>query len=289
MKNTGLKELPKDDRDFQLGAIFDLPFREVIPDNFRLEQPKVKNQGASDYCSAFATTSMSEIQEGVELSPLYSFALGKSITKDSDAWGQDLRTAMKAHVKFGDIPERIAEFKVPGSLGDKGLRDLDMWKGGYKDIRGAYRKKTYFKVTGPYKPFDNIRSAIWKFREQKQAVALGVLWSWKTDDKFLTVENSKRGTFGHALFILGWDTIGGETYLVAQNSFGEGAGEGGLHHVSRDIINNYAEKYGAFMMVDLDPEEARQKISSGIQEGDGWLVQIIKRSFSKIKTFISKR
>lgn len=286
MKNTGLKELPDDPRDYQLGAIFTLPFKEVLPDSFKLPQPVIKDQGASDLCSAFATTSMSEIQESIELSPLYSFALGKSLTNDSDSWGQDLRTAMKAH-QIGDIPESVADFKLKDVL-NKNSRYLNEWKD-HKTIREKYKKQSYFKVTGLYEPFDNIRAAIWKFREQKQAVAIGVVWSWNVKEKFLTVRNSNQGQFGHAIFVFGWEKVDGEDYLLVQNSYGKNAGINGVHWISRDIVNAYVDKYGAFMMVDMPSEKAKTMLEFGITESDGYLIQLLKRILSIIKTVTSSK
>lgn len=40
----------------------------------------------------------------MELEPGYSFAASKEISGDPDSWGQNLRDACKAHIKYGGLP-----------------------------------------------------------------------------------------------------------------------------------------------------------------------------------------
>jgi hypothetical protein len=51
----GLLPLPKDDRDFKLGALYTLPKLSEIPDAFELDVLGIKDQRDSDFCTAFAT------------------------------------------------------------------------------------------------------------------------------------------------------------------------------------------------------------------------------------------
>ena len=62
----GLLELPVDERDFQFGQLFTLPSLDEIPHEFYVSKPlKIKDQGDSDLCTAFAATSVSEDQEAI--------------------------------------------------------------------------------------------------------------------------------------------------------------------------------------------------------------------------------
>ena len=58
------------------------------------------------------------------------------------------------------------------------------------------------------------------------------------------------------MYITGWNKDG----LIIINSYGIGAGSGGKHVITRDVINYFAGKYGSMMMVDIDPKEARKLI-----------------------------
>jgi len=99
----GLLPLPKDKRDFSLGALYKQPKLEELPESFDLGEMRVKNQGDTDYCTAYASCLASEFQEDVSLWPDYTFAASKKISGNKDAWGQNLRHACKGQTKYGAI------------------------------------------------------------------------------------------------------------------------------------------------------------------------------------------
>jgi len=106
----GLRKLPKDPRDLRVGKIFGkLP----LPPNedFKIEL-KLKNQGHTDMCGAYAGCSASEPQEGVELSPEYLFAKAKQMEGRWDTWGIDLRTICKVLVKSGTLEKKDTPFII---------------------------------------------------------------------------------------------------------------------------------------------------------------------------------
>src|SRR3990167_3980865 len=98
---SGLNPLLPDERDFSVGSIFgtfDLP-----PDvDFTVSRPlRIKQQGDSDECAAYALCGVAEDTEGVELNPDYTFAKTKQLMGEFESWGADLRMAFKSAVKFG--------------------------------------------------------------------------------------------------------------------------------------------------------------------------------------------
>ena len=244
LNKYGLRELPKDNRDFPLGAFTVLPELSELPDTFEHTTPfPIKNQGQSDFCSAYSSCGASELQEDVELYPEYSFALSKDITGDKEAWGQDLRSAAKAHLK-GAIP-------MPSEPQNGDLRDLYSYPPAWFHSAKRHAKKSYFKITGNYDSYDNIKASIWKYREEKRGIMIGVIWSWAVTDYFLT--QPETSGYGHALYITGWDNEG----LVVVNSYGEDAGKNGKHRMSREVINSFVPRFGAYMFLDNDPEEVK--------------------------------
>ena len=263
----GLRELPQDKRDFQLGAFFALPDLNDLPDSFEFTtQFSIKHQGDTDFCSAYSSCGVSELQEKVVLHPEYSFAASKRISGNVDAWGQNLRDACKAHIKHGALPE-------------KELSELDKaWDAStsrhfshYEKYRGKalpQRKKSYMQVTGPYDPYDNIRATIWKFKEEKRAIMIGIVFSWPLEQYILnTVQESG---FGHALYITGWDDDG----LVAVNSYGESTGKNGKHRITREVINSFAPRYGMYMFVDIDAEEAKKTMERFTWTTSSWYEKV---------------
>ena len=83
---------------------------------------------------------------------------------------------------------------------------------------------------------------------------IGLVFSWPLDQyKLDTIADYG---FGHALYITGWDNDG----LIAVNSYGEGAGKNGKHRVSREVIETYVKRFGAYMMVDIAPEDVKTQL-----------------------------
>lgn len=271
----GLKETPKDDRDFQLGAIINLPALEELPQEFYFKLTKVKDQLDTDFCSAYATCAISEIQEEVELDPLWSFAVSKMLSGDADEWGQDIRSALKGHTKYGAIEISNS----PYSIIDADIaRHINKWPEDLFDNAKKHQKKTFFKVSGPYDHYDNIRASIWHFRAKKQGIVLGIKWQWASTDVIL--KGMGDFGFGHMIAGIGWDHRG----IKLQNSAGETAGENGFHYMPREEINHFVENYGAYMLVDMDREDAEHMIYHGIQTSDNWITGLIKT----IKKIISE-
>lgn len=247
----GLRELPKDNRDFPLGALFGVLPLDQLPEEFELTTPfPIKNQGNTDYCSAYASCGLSELQEQVELYPEWSFACSKEISGNHDAWGQDLRSAVKAHTKYGGMP---VEHTSEGQNGD--LRRLSSYPDEYLTIAQKHLKSSYFRVDGSYDSFDNIRAAIYKHRNDKQGVIIGVIWSWNTSDYVL--KNPQDTGWGHAVYITGWNKEG----LIMVNSYGESAGKNGKHILTREVVNAFVPRFGAYMLVDMPADEAQDLIA----------------------------
>lgn len=273
----GLRVLEKDERDFSVGAIFKLPKLSELPSEFVLSGYTVKNQLDTDFCSAFATTSASELQEGVELSPEFSFAAGKSLSKDIESWGQDLRVACKAHTKIGTIEKTEAPFIV-GMKDRDFLADINNWE---RLIPKAekHKKQTFLRVTSEGNDaFDTIRQTIWKWRDEKRAVVIGILWNYNPKDTVLN-EVKENGT-GHAMLVIGWT----KTNLIVLGSGGVENGDRGIHYISREVINRWEPVFGSFMFVDMPREEVQWLVDNKLKSEDNWLVQILKIIWSLVES-----
>lgn len=261
----GLRKTTTDNRDFKLGSIFGLPGLSELPPTFEYEVPEIRNQGDTDFCSAFSTCYASEIQEGNNIEPSYSFALSKLISGDVNGWGQDIRSALKAHVKYGALCKQDS----PYSLENKDaqfLRDIKNWPNLF-DKAKINQKQSFFKVTGQYDHFDNIRASMWKFKDDKRAVVFGSVWSWPITQTFM----DKYGTdgFGHMMCITGWNDKG----LIITNSIGQSNPK---QTFTREVINQAVDEYGAYMFIDIPHNKAQNMIKFGITEEDGWFKAVLK-------------
>lgn len=277
----GLIELPKDARDFSVGAVFDLPPLSELPSTFIVGAPTVKNQQGSDFCAAESSCSLSEIHEEVELCPEWVFAVAKDMDGQVDGFGTDLRTICKVHTKYGAIEAKDAPYSLEKGSGVDFLRRLDNWPTKLFTKALVHKKGSYFAVTdSDTDDFDTIRRTMWKFRNEKCGVLFGVRWSWSLSDVYMkTIGN---GT-GHALAMLGWTTqADGEVYMYIQNSYGPEAGLGGRHYFSRDVINAFSDRFGCYVLLDMPKEKAQYLVDTGTKQGDNWLVSL----FKAIKNFL---
>ena len=250
---AGLRPLPADNRDFSVGAIFAPIDVSEIPENFSIGKLKVKDQGGSDMCSGYAVSSASELQEGVELNPLWQFAQTKKLMGEWQSWGADLRTACASAVKVGSIREGLDEILPTSESPRDTIANWKNWPN-LSDEADKFRKQSYFSVSkGGYKDlFDAIQAELWRNREDKRGVVVGALWrpEWITAESGVISQEYGKEGFGHAFLFIGKKTINGVPYLVAHLSNGD-IGDNGEFYFSRNVVNKEIGKYGAFMFNDL--------------------------------------
>ena len=201
----GLEKLKKDRRDFQLGAIIKLPELSELPNGFVLEDSFIENQAGNslgeDLCSAFASTLISEFQEGVELSPEWSFAASKELSGYVEGFGQNMRDAMKVHQKYGAVEK--SEATIPANP-----RYFKSWDKGLLEKAKKHLKQSYVSISGQYDAFDNIRTSLWYYRNEKRAISFGLAWTYNLSD--ILLKEPKENGFGHMVAILGFCTISDE-------------------------------------------------------------------------------
>ena len=266
----GLCELSEDLRDFPLGAVFgiakDLPQEFLVSGTDKL---KVKNQGGSDLCSAYATCYASELQELVELNPEFNFAFSKKLSGDIDAWGQNLRHASKALVEFGSV-EQLDYLK--GWKGKGTTRDWKNWGADLIYLAEEHKKKSYFRADlGIGNKFDLIKSALYK---NNSAVISGL--EWKPEYTYIKngiIKPSQSSGFGHAVVLLGWKIIDSEEYLIIHNSIGD-LGDNGRWYLPKNMVDEL--RFGNYQFVDLPREEVEFMLKNNIQITDNWIVKLYK-------------
>lgn len=249
----GLIPLKKDKRDISFGAFFKFPKLEELPREYLGSEPlEIKNQGSDDSCTGQASAAVSEDQEGVILSPYYTFAKGKMISGDIEGFGLDLRDICKAAVKYGFLEKQDDPGDLPrdGALIDPTL-----------DEKAAiHRKGSYLSVGGNFDLFDAFRTVIWAMRDEKRSIITGCTWKniWTySSNGIIPKFDLDKGAFGHAFKIKGWKEINGEPYLIAQLSQGTGVGDEGLFYFPRSVVNKEFT-YGAFTFSDMPAEEVKQ-------------------------------
>lgn len=259
---------PKDERDFNLGAVVGNAVPADLPDEYEVAKPLIiKDQGqGTDMCTAYALTSVSEDEESVVLDPFFTFGVTKAITGNSAEWGADLRSACKSAVKprtgsraYGSLEAKdLSKLTNPATQADR-ERAADYGLITDEEIREAkkHAKKSFFSVDGPGDFFDNIRSAMWMTRNEERSIFTGCNWRTVWTYGGGTIETAPSGqTFGHAVKAFGWR--GG--YIKLQLSNGKSIGEDGIFWISRLALNQ-AFTFGAFTFLDMPREDAEKTIA----------------------------
>ena len=281
----GLTELPDDPRDFNFGALYTLPEIDELPEAYSVGEPlEIKDQKATDYCTAYALTAVSEDQEGIPLLPEFQFMLTKEISGDFASWGANLRDACKSS-KYGSLPKEHNDAGFDVDSPREEIVDPDMWSPELREIAQKHRKESYLKVDGPYDLFDNLRATLWKNREEKRSVVTGALWrdAWTRAENGMITSADYPAAFGHAFKVYGWLEWQGEPMLMAQLSNGTDIGDEGTFYFSRDVVNKEF-RFGAYTFKDITPDSARyhQDNRLKVDVRRNWFVElllIIKRIF----------
>lgn len=217
------------------------------------------NQLNLDFCTAFTTVELQYLIFGNSFDPLWQMAKIKQIIGNYSSYGASLRDAASSVVKFGSLLNHSSPYTYNGTLGDKTRDFLANWANYPKDFDKSaqkYKDLSYFSIDGSLDSFDNIRSALYQHRQQRQAVSFGLGWhpEWTEADKGIIpdIMPNSQGE-GHNMAIIGQKTINGKLYLVFQQSWGVNAGDGGLYYFPRSIVNKlYTEGYGAFIFSRYD-------------------------------------
>ena len=270
MKITpGLRKSKYDPRDFSMSRLYGFVTKEnlvkankLLPEEFIIGMPKVKDQGLTDQCTAYATTSASELQEAEELNPQWTFAVSKMMTKDPNKWGQTTEASAKSHVKYGAIAQKAFD-KLDLDIDDYEIRDIKKWSRDFFPGAKEYQKSSYFKIDKNFLSFDGLKFMLFRNRLKKRAIITGLIWrnEWLNAEKGIIPENYGEEGTPHAFILIGWAVIKKKEYLIAQLSSTEEVGDKGWFFFSRSVTEKEFGKkqFKSLMFVDVDPEQFKKE------------------------------
>lgn len=291
IQGFGLKKIEHDPRDVTLGGIFkQIDITEVPNTDFLVANPyKIKDQGSTDFCTGYTVTSVSEDQEEVELCPEFQYAASCKIRGSYDEWGMDLRTAFASAVKIGSLEVSHVPKHMIDPVQNRDRAIIANWENWGEEaflMAKLHQKGSYFKVDGRYDTFDNIRAALWQFRDEKRTIGVGAIWkdAWTYDEDGVITPVDQGGAFGHAFKVFGQKVIKGEIYLCAQLSNGD-CGDNGIYYFPREVVNKEFQPFGQYMFQDLPKETAKFYQLHGIKASDSLFIQILK----VVKNYIIKK
>lgn len=286
IKKGGLLPYTKDERELKLGAIFDQPRIEDLPDSFSMEGTFwQKDQGNTDKCAGASSTGVREVQEGVELDYEFIFALAK-MSEPLDSWGASLDSIAKAWIRYGTIERKDRPKELEGKDAEY-LRDIKNWPNKDELLKKAalHKAKSYMWTKGRYTPFDNLKTWIYKFRNESRLPVIGINFGYNLSDIYF--EKYTEGS-GHAMFIhpMGWCWRNGKEWLVVQNSYGAGVGENGHHYLSREVIDRGVTRFGAIMFQDMPVDEARKLLEANVKADTNILIKQLALLINYLKQFV---
>ena len=235
----GLIPPKKSDRAYSFGAILKYASLSELPESYLIdENPIIHDQKDTDYCTAFMVVAMRQFQEGVKLSPEFQFAQTKKIMGSWQEWGADPKNASKAAI-LGLLEYAESPFTLEAK-GRDFCANWENWPETYTELAKKHLTQAYFWIgeSGGMEMFDAIRSALWRFKDEKRAVGVGALWrtSWVSkvskDHPFIPTRYENDGT-PHAFTVIGWEN----DFLVLQLSSGTQYGKNGIVYMPREVAN----------------------------------------------------
>lgn len=293
----GLKKSTFDARDFSHAKVFGMPKKEQLPENdfFVTDPLEIKDQGQTDFCTAYAAAAVSEDQEHTILCPEYTFMAAKRILGGDSwkEWGLELRDICKAACKYGFLEKAHYPFPILEPQSRDFLANPANWTEESDILAEDHKKQSFFNaVDGPFDTFDNLRATLFKNAAERRSILTGVTWryAWNNAEKGIiprTGWEDEQGE-GHAVKVFGQIRLEdpenpGKTalYLIVQNSWGSNTGDGGLFYFPREVVNKEFV-FGAFTFSDMPREQAQYHSENGINVKD----PIYTKTFKVLKNFL---
>lgn len=273
----GLNIPKKDRRRFSYKKYFGASFMPPLVD-FMVKPLEIKDQGSSDMCVAYATSSSSEKQEGIPLEPAYLFAKTKQLMGNWQEWGSDPVKAMKACCEYGGLEKTVS----PYSLEKNGRNFVANWANWDKTLDLAaqiHKKKSYFSLDAGKDIYDSIVIGLYDNRNNQMTAVVGVYWQpeWTYLPSGIIRKYGTNKNLPHAIEVIGQKIIDGEPFLIIQNSWGDKVGDNGLYYMNREVANNFLFQ---FAIIDTSPEDVKA-VTWGVLE---YVKDILVKILNMFKT-----
>ena len=193
----------------------------ALPEEYMLVSA-ILNQGNTEHCTAYAACAVRASELGAEFDP-EEFFRQEGVTNGSvSESGYQLSTALTTakNIGFKQLSDNSTGYKIP----------------------------SYFEIDGPYDRTDNLRSAMWLNKAEKNAGYGGTSWfsEWTYAPGGLIPTTYSVFTGLHAVKVAGWKTINGVLRIGIQNSYGSSLGDNGINWFTRETFNKEFNE-GLFM------------------------------------------
>lgn len=205
----------------------------------------IKDQGVSNFCTAFGISSQKEYTSNVQMSPEYQTALEGELNGSPIFSGADPDLAMASGLK-GILPQTSSPytFQTNGWTDPAYFVNYDQSLAG---VASQFKEESYYSLTHPlsvssdFDTFDSIRIGLW---DSKTEVVIAFGWwyqEWNVLGGDGIVQMPTNPVTRHCYLFIDFKVINGVEYLVAQLSSGKKLGDNGLLYFPREVVN-YAWK-----------------------------------------------
>lgn len=204
---------------------------------------KPENQLMTLRCGAYAGAAGGGYIYNQRFHPDYqAILIGKIQGTNVDVGGSDPNAAMKSqcYIQGGYLPWE----ECPIHLETDGLAVSGNPNNYVADLANEasnYGGEGFVKPDGGADIFDGIRSALQMAYDPKTqrgapVQAFGRFYAEWEYAKYIPMTYTQFAGY-HSYLFVDWITINGVAYLIAQNSYGEGIGDGGYHYFPREVVN----------------------------------------------------
>lgn len=274
----GLREKQHDGTEFNVGAFINLPSLSTLPEEYCIAIPEewIFAQ-RDDTCAKEAISNLLAHVNNHRIEGLLTWVVARANNGYGvEDWGVDLKSIVMSAVKMGALNYEDSPYhdesdrSVYANIANWDLKALQI-----KAIENKAGSGVEVQGAMGMDYFDTIKATIFKL---KTPVMIGVRWNW--DSKNPNIDTHSDTGFGHALLVVGWT----KDRLTVLNSWGPLVGDGGYFYFSREVINHDIATFGAWTIIDEDPQKIKWMLDNGIYLDDGnWLLNMAKSLILAIK------
>lgn len=269
-----------DNAPYAVGGFLTLPPLSEVPDEYSAGVPNewVLNQTETDpfndECAGCASSIASGLLDGVRTDPHFVWMMARTRAgyKVPD-FGCTNKDIALAYVKVGALKFTDSPYSFKDSRDI--IADITKWDVKTLLPKAIEQRKSssifWVEPAQGYDAYDTGRAAITKLNKiygKKHTIVFGLMWNYSGENIEKVAENG----VGHDTLIDGWK--GGKMKLL--NSQGLYCGNNGHYNLNREVFNHWAEKFGAFIMVDESPENIKKYLQNGVKLDDNWIIALIK-------------
>lgn len=208
-KCNGVKFSPKDLRDFRVSSSTKTV---QLPEVYRLDYKRIKDQGDVNSCVAHSLSSMFENKWKKDFSA--GFIYGYRPDDYYQGEGMYPREALKTLQKMGDVKEE----KFPYNEEMQNIKFKVESKLDTLDVPSLYRISAYARLYS----IDEIKS--WLYMKEIGVPVAIATEHLELDENNIIQIPKVYPNYGHEMLIIGWNELG----FIVQNSWGENWGDKGI-------------------------------------------------------------